>query len=215
MGKKITIETFIDRASRIHNNEYTYNNVCIGTCGTKISITCPNHGDFLMTLNKHLSGQKCPKCKGLYKDKDYLLCLFNDLYAGKYQYDDIIDTKSETKITIICPIHGSFQKMIYQHSNGKGCPRCARDNTGICCRSTTAKFIEKSKTLFGDIYLYDKVCYETAIKEVTLTCKIHGDFQITPNAHLSRKGCKHCNSSKGELLIKKILENRIYTTIQK
>lgn len=56
----------------------------------------------------------------------------------------------------------------------------------------TQIFIEKAKVLHGDTYDYTKTIYLHAMKKVIITCKIHGDFECTPNKHLTNRGCRQC-----------------------
>ena len=58
--------------------------------------------------------------------------------------------------------------------------------------STTAEFVEKSKTTHGDKYQYDKTSYIRAQVKVCITCPKHGDFYQTPNSHLNGNGCPKC-----------------------
>lgn len=60
------------------------------------------------------------------------------------------------------------------------------------------QFIEKSKTLFGeDSFDYSKVEYVNGYTEITLICKKHGEFNITPNKHLDIVGgCPQCSKEK-------------------
>ena len=44
----------------------------------------------------------------------------------------------------------------------------------------------------GDIYDYSKVQYESAHKNITIVCSIHGDFSISSSNHKSGQGCKKC-----------------------
>lgn len=59
-------------------------------------------------------------------------------------------------------------------------------------KQTTEQFIEKSKSIYGDIFLYDKTVYGNINSKVIVTCKIHGDFLQRANDHLSGKGCIKC-----------------------
>ena len=56
------------------------------------------------------------------------------------------------------------------------------------------QFIEKSKTLYGDdAFDYSLVEYVNGYTEITLICKEHGEFKITPNKHLDIiGGCPEC-----------------------
>jgi len=59
-------------------------------------------------------------------------------------------------------------------------------------RKTTEQFIEESRKIHGDKYDYSKTNYIGALKNVTITCPIHGDFLQIPSNHLSGSGCKKC-----------------------
>jgi hypothetical protein len=52
--------------------------------------------------------------------------------------------------------------------------------------------IKKFKNKHGDKYIYDLVVYEKAIIKVSIICKIHGIFNITPNSHINGSGCYKC-----------------------
>lgn len=58
----------------------------------------------------------------------------------------------------------------------------------------TIYFVNKSKSIHGDKYDYDKVVYENNKKDIIITCPIHGDFNQSPNNHLSGKGCISCRN---------------------
>lgn len=53
---------FSIKANMIHNYKYNYDKVeYIGT-QSKIIINCPEHGDFIQSVNSHLSGKGCSSC---------------------------------------------------------------------------------------------------------------------------------------------------------
>ena len=58
-----TKDFFIRNANKKHNNFYTYLNTIYINSKTKVTITCPIHGNFDQTPNDHLDGCGCPKCK--------------------------------------------------------------------------------------------------------------------------------------------------------
>ena len=60
-------------------------------------------------------------------------------------------------------------------------------------RSTLEEFIKKAQQLHGNTYLYNKSIYINNSTKMTITCKKHGDFEQTPNAHLQNKGCLLCS----------------------
>lgn len=58
--------------------------------------------------------------------------------------------------------------------------------------SNKKEFMNKSMKVHGDTYIYDYVIY-THVKElVTIVCKKHGNFSITPSNHLLGSGCPEC-----------------------
>jgi hypothetical protein len=73
---------------------------------------------------------------------------------------------------------------------------------------TTEEFINKANLVHKNKYNYDKVIYITSKINVIITCPKHGDFKQTPNAHICKRGCPICASSKGELSIIEYLKNK-------
>jgi len=63
-------------------------------------------------------------------------------------------------------------------------------------QSTTEEFIERAKKVHGDKYDYSKSEYSGSNKKVTILCKEHGEFEQTPNTHLSNHGCAKCWKSR-------------------
>ena len=60
---------------------------------------------------------------------------------------------------------------------------------------TTEQFIKEAITIHGDKYDYSKVVYINAKTKVIIICSQHGEFEQTPNNHLSKKhDCKKCSS---------------------
>lgn len=62
---------------------------------------------------------------------------------------------------------------------------------------TTESFILRANEIHKDdennsLYLYTKSNFTKSAVKTTITCRLHGDFQQTPNSHLSGHGCKKC-----------------------
>ena len=53
--------TFIEKASKIHNNFYDYSKVEYVNCRTEVTIICPIHGEFKQMPYQHLGGRGCRK----------------------------------------------------------------------------------------------------------------------------------------------------------
>lgn len=58
----------------------------------------------------------------------------------------------------------------------------------------TQQFIEKAKSIHGDLYDYSGAAYTHSMQPLTIICPVHGPFEIRPNNHLSSKqGCQKCS----------------------
>lgn len=56
----------------------------------------------------------------------------------------------------------------------------------------TIKFINKAKKIHGEKYNYNKTNYINSHKKITIICTEHGEFEQTPDSHLSGSGCPKC-----------------------
>ena len=193
-----TTEQFIEDARKVHGNKYNYDKVKYKNNKTKIIITCPEHGDFLQTPNKHLIGRGCPKCcneqkhfHGL-KTKDQFIEEANKVHNNFYDYSKTEYYNNKTKIEIICPIHGSFWQTPNAHLRGQGCMECGRIKTTNSLHQTQEEFISKAKIIHNDRYDYSKVNYVCSTDKVIIVCKEHGEFLQSPANHLQGQGCPKC-----------------------
>lgn len=61
--RRMSYTTFIERSQHVHGNFYDYSNVVIVNGHTKVSISCPTHGEFRQTPTNHIDGRTgCPQC---------------------------------------------------------------------------------------------------------------------------------------------------------
>jgi hypothetical protein len=131
-------------------------------------------------------------------------------FGNLYDYSLVRDTPNlSSKVKIICPIHGVFEKFRGHHLKGQGCKKCSCEKKSKAHLSNTTEFVQKAKEIWGDFYDYSKVEYKTARERVTVICPHHGEFYVSPNHHLGGGGCQRCSSfSHGERLILSALEER-------
>ena len=74
--KKLTNETFIEKARNVHSDFYDYSLVEYDGAQSRIKIICPEHGIWKPLAYSHLDGKGCPSCqtsRGEVKVKGYLL----------------------------------------------------------------------------------------------------------------------------------------------
>jgi hypothetical protein len=61
---------------------------------------------------------------------------------------------------------------------------------------TTAEFIERARKIHGSRYDYSKSVYSAAIKNVTIICPKHGEFEQRQTNHYIGHGCHECGGNK-------------------
>lgn len=122
----------------------------------------------------------------------------NIKHNNKYDYSQITELlKRDTKVNIICPIHGIFEQSFHKHLLGDGCKKCGIEIAGLKrIQKAKIKFIKQSSELHNHKYNYSKTNYISTKEKIIITCPIHGDFEITPNSHLNGCGCKKCANDK-------------------
>jgi len=111
------------------------------------------------------------------------------IHNNKYDYSLTVYKNTDTKVTLVCPIHGKFTQTPHSHLTGNGCPKCSGKEQG-----TKESFIEKAVKVHNNLYSYEKVVYKDSKTNVTITCPKHGDFEQTPAMHISGRKCKRCAS---------------------
>ena len=193
-----TLEEFIEKSILVHGDKYDYSKVDYKLSDTKVIIICKIHGDFQQTPASHLIGQGCRKCGIIFtanKNRKTLEEFIEKsilVHGDKYDYSKVDYKSSNTKIIIICKIHGDFEQTPHSHLVGQGCCKCSHINSAEKRKTTLEEFIERAKLVHEDKYDYSKVDYINADIKVIITCKIHGDFNQVPNSHLAGSGCKKC-----------------------
>lgn len=124
-----------------------------------------------------------------------------------YDYSKVTYVNSQSKVCIICPIHGEFMQIANGHMQGQGCPICAKYSRISKNTNTTEKFILKAQMIHGNKYDYSKVNYVDQYTPVTIICPEHGEFQQVPKYHLRKdrpSGCPKCKLKQQTLLYDKI-----------
>ena len=204
--KKYTINDFINKSNKIHNNKYDYSLVQYKNNKTKVKIICPVHGVFEQIPQNHLLGSNCIKCTNDKQSKstNNFIKESNKVYNNKYDYSLVQYKNNKTKVKIICPVHGVFEQSPTNHLLLKHeCNKCKIDKK----RKQIDIFIKESNKVHNNKYDYSLVQYKNTHTKIDIICPIHGLFKQRPHNHLIGNGCPICNESKGEKEIRKILEN--------
>ena len=182
-------ESFIRKAREVHGDKYDYSKAEYKGSYEKITITCPEHGDFEQVANYHLCGNGCPKCgtrklwdnRGRITTEEFVQRA-KQVHGDKYDYSKTEYVNARTKVCIICHKknrngieHGEFWQTPKEHIHGRGCPKCRNsylertisiflEENGIkYFKEKTFPWLRKNKNspLFLDFYLPD---YNVAIE---------------------------------------------------
>jgi very-short-patch-repair endonuclease len=200
---KMVTATFVRKSKEIHNNKYDYSKVKYIKIKNKVIIVCKEHGEFEQTAGSHIQGKGCPVCAGVKKSTTIdFIKKAHKVHKNRYNYNLVKYINNKTKVKIICSEHGKFEQRPDVHLKGVGCAMCSGNVMN------TEMFIEKSKKTHSDRYEYSLVDYKNYKTKVIIICKKHGKFLQNAYQHMSGSGCRICNESKGERIIKDSLTNK-------
>ena len=188
---------FIERAQDIHGHKYTYDNTVYVHSTQKVVVTCPAHGDFLITPNNHMSSkQGCQRCSNRHRPTvDEFIAAARDIHGNRYNYSSVQYTNNKTPVTVECLQHGTFEVCPRDHLHKKsGCPACANVVKGAYHKKDTQWFTQQATLLHGNAYDYSRVQYQRYHDKVEITCPHHGVFLQSANLHIGRgAGCPTCS----------------------
>lgn len=129
-----TSDKFIDKAILVHGDRYDYDKVDYIDDSSNVTIVCRIHGDFVQKANNHLNGANCPNCANeirilkLTDTKQDFVNKSRQKHGKKYLYSSSVYIDNNTRVEIICKIHGSFWLTPRRHKEGVGCPECTQPN---------------------------------------------------------------------------------------
>lgn len=190
MAHRIDQQKFEENANNKHNHKYIYKQYTNLSHNTKISITCPIHGEFIQLVNSHLNGRGCPKCsKNILKTTSQFIIDSQSIHGMKYNYSKTKYINAATKIQIICPEHGEFWQKANNHLTGRGCPFCYKQVID------TESFIKASRICHNLTYDYSNTKYTKCDEKLIITCRKHGEFHQRPLDHVRGHGCPLCHSN--------------------
>lgn len=129
---------------------------------------------------------------GSRKTKEQFIADAKKVFGDYYDYSLVDYVNNNTKVKIICPVHGVFEQIPRSHISGRGCQKCARSVVGETLKHTTSEFVEMANKVHNNKYDYSKTKYIRMQDKVCIICKEHGEFWQTPNVHLKGSGCPQC-----------------------
>lgn len=130
-------DVFVARSVEVHGDLYDYSKTIYLNNKTKVTITCPIHGDFEQQTNEHLNGGGCPKC-GSERSADFrrktakqFIKEATKVHNNRYSYENVKYINSKIPVSITCRDHGDFEQSPNTHLRGSGCLQCVEYNGGF------------------------------------------------------------------------------------
>lgn len=124
-----------------------------------------------------------------------IIAKFRESHGGTYDYTLVEYRNSNTKVKVICSVHGIFEIQPGHHVNGVGCRECYFDSQ----KTSKADFVARSQNYFGNRYdytLFDEL--PSFGEKVQIYCREHeAIFLQEPRNHMrGHVGCSQCKSLK-------------------
>ena len=210
ISKKINPEEYFKKCRDKFGDKFIYSNDFTNMAG-KIRIICPKHGEFIQNANSHLNSETgCPKCSWeklsseSTSSTEEFITKAQKIHGNIYDYSKVNYKNVNEPICIICPKHGDFMQLPYNHLSGNGCPACGVEKTRENNLFEKSDFIKKANEIHKGKYDYSKTEYKCYTEKVCIICPEHGEFWQTPDNHLQGKGCRICGNTLSKA------ENEIY-----
>lgn len=205
-------DLFIQKAKVVHGNKYDYSKVNYVNNRTKVCIVCPKHGEFWQIPFCHTSrGNGCAVCGGKHKNtSDEFVDKAKNVHSDKYDYSKVEYVNTETKVCIVCSMHGEFWQTPQNHLSGRGCPKCANENRNKGKVIKFEDFVERANKIHGDKYKYIEQPIKNQKEKVSIICPVHGEFKQEIDSHLRGHGCPKCGvsvSSQEQEVVEFLKEN--------
>lgn len=220
--KKMNTEEYIIKANKVHNNFFIYDKTLYSKANSKIIVTCPIHGDFIIRANNHLQGGNCPLCnkeginhvitkqpkinKSTKKlSQEEFEERINKLYGDKYiVIDKTRYISANKKVTLLCQEHGEFEITPNHLFNGGGCPICSKNKKKS--RNEIIEMIKKVHPLSD--FDFSHVKYVNTHTPITLKCNTcNFIFSNSPSNIIHYKqGCPCCKQSQLEKKVEILLQ---------
>jgi len=212
--KKVTQQDFIDRACKIHNNKYTYQQVIYTGMHNKVKITCKNHGIFEQTPRNHIwgknkQGQGCPTC-------------YHQNFVPKNKLNNKVVDDLIFKLNV--PIKRTEKNYINFHNIEVQCLKCSyiwttslyRIKNNGCLKCNDSKFNNKyiDNLLIQRSILIELIDpYINALTKVRWKCLKCNNIWLAQPCEIIRtgpnregSGCPECARGKNEKRVGEVLK---------
>jgi len=197
---KDDLDAFVAKARAVHGDKYDYSNSVYIGAKKKITVLCPEHGEFSQEAWGHTKGKGCPLCGNVkagvsnqLSNADFMAKAIS-AHGDKYDLSNVVFSGGRNKIEVVCRVHGAFYpsagNFLYRKS---GCPSCAVEAVGFRSRLSPDEYISRARAVHGDRFTYGSVVYRANAAYLEVECSKHGVFTQLAQDHLNGVGCVKCS----------------------
>lgn len=79
------------------------------------------------------------------KTREEFIVEAKQVHGNKYDYSKVVYIDANTKVSIICPVHGEFWQRPNDHIRDIGCKKCAYDKKGKESRMSFRDFLKRAR----------------------------------------------------------------------
>ena len=176
-------DEFIRKAQELHGHIYNYKYIDLNDKYLKIYCTVHKEVFHQRSVN-HLRYSGCKKCihDAAITDLDTFIVRANKKWDGKFDYSKAVYVTNDVPLTIICPEHGEFTKLPYDHLRRTG-------GCQICTASSSEQDVFRYFKKLGvnnvrekkfDPYVYK---YDFYLPDNNILIECHGEQHFKPVEH--------------------------------
>lgn len=197
---RTSFEEFKRRSYEAHGERYDYSKIDLKSFSmkNKVTIICPDHGEFEQQAAKHSAGQRCRECwRGSLIPKEEFAKRAHHIHGEKmYSYDKLPnEIRIHSNYLIDCEDHGEFAMIAYNHLKlERGCPLCSKKNRDIDYFKDLSE--EYSYEVVGEFKGYSSI--------LEVECRLHGKSQRSLSYCLKSYTCNGCYQDKENVKAKEL-----------
>ena len=184
--RRLPFSAFVAEANLVHHGKYEYpEQHGVSLVLGKVTVVCPEHGEFRQQGYTHLKGHGCDKCAGKVRakkrSKSYttFVAQARKVHGDTYDYPSWGEAqKASDRVPITCRVHGEFTQFGSTHLGGGGCEACGRLSTAEKLRVTFEEFVARARKTHADTYGYPAWQGSRGVDaDVPIVCAAHGLFE--------------------------------------
>jgi hypothetical protein len=223
MTNKLTHEDYIQRVNNLVGEEYAILEKYVDTKTKLLTRHNVCKREWKICPNKFLGGRRCPKCNfelQAKRQKKSFQEVCKEVLERTNGEFEVIGGEYKCNKSKVLFLHKKCKNQFWMSVSNlltrKLCPLCNKVEVSKKIRKTHEQFVEDIYKLYGNEYsVVGK--YVRCIEKISIMHNIClNTWDVLPDNILRGFGCPHCDKSKGEREIEKILKhNDIVFSFQK